>query len=367
MSPTDTTAEPGLLEHPREAFGYFQSNGVEKVVCEEKHMGSRAVVIACRSEEAALKRFGVANEGNGIIYTRTGRRFFEDRQLEAELLAHIHRALTASDYWKEFESDWFCLDCELMPWSAKAQELLQNQYAAVGSAGLAALTEVIPSLKVASARYASVGSDRMSSILQNNEQRLDRVTKYVEAYRRYCWTVRSVNDLKLAPFHLLASHGHVHADRDHLWHMQTLSRLATAVSEGPFMTTSYRLVELNDPASVEQGIKWWEDLTARGGEGMVIKPLEFAVRGKRGLVQPAVKCRGREYLRIIYGPEYDTPENLERLKQRSVGAKRSLALREFALGFEGLERFVRSEPLRRVHECVFGVLALESEPVDPRL
>ena len=84
-------------------------------------------------------------------------------------------------------------------------------------------------------------------------------------------------------------------------------------------------------------------------------------------LQPAVKCRGREYLRIIYGPEYTLPEHLERLRERGVSGKRSLALREFALGIEGLERFVQREPLRRVHECVFGVLALESEPVDPRL
>lgn len=84
--------------------------------------------------------------------------------------------------------------------------------------------------------------------------------------------------------------------------------------------------------------------------------------GRRGLVQPALKVRGREYLRLIYGPEYTLPENLERF-----GHKRSLALREFALGIEALERFVRGEPLRRVHECVFAVLALESEPVDPRL
>jgi protein phosphatase len=100
---------------------------------------------------------------------------------------------------------------------------------------------------------------------------------------------------------------------------------------------------------------------------MVVKPLEFVVRGKRGLVQPAVKCRGPEYLRIIYGPEYDAPANLIRLRARGLAAKRSLALGEFALGVEALERFVRREPLRRVHECVFGVLALESEPVDPRL
>lgn len=100
---------------------------------------------------------------------------------------------------------------------------------------------------------------------------------------------------------------------------------------------------------------------------MVVKPLEFIARGKKGLLQPAVKCRGREYLRIIYGPDYTAEANLSRLRNRGLGAKRSLALREFALGVEALERFVRREPLRRVHECVFGVLALESEPVDPRL
>jgi protein phosphatase len=98
-----------------------------------------------------------------------------------------------------------------------------------------------------------------------------------------------------------------------------------------------------------------------------VKPLDFIAKGKRGLVQPAIKCRGRDYLRIIYGPEYTAPENLARLRNRGLAAKRLLALREFALGIESLERFVRGEPLRRVHEAVFGVLALESEPVDPRL
>jgi protein phosphatase len=126
-------------------------------------------------------------------------------------------------------------------------------------------------------------------------------------------------------------------------------------------------VDVTDPADEAAATRWWEELTARGGEGMVVKPLEFIARGRRGLIQPSVKCRGREYLRIIYGPEYTAPENLERLRSRGLHAKRSLALREFALGLEALERFVRREPLRRVHECVFGVLALESEPVDPRL
>jgi protein phosphatase len=131
--------------------------------------------------------------------------------------------------------------------------------------------------------------------------------------------------------------------------------------------TASRVLDLTDTAAETAMMAWWEELTAQGGEGIVVKPLDFIARGRRGLVQPAIKCRGREYLRIIYGPEYTAPEHLARLRARQLGTKRALGLREFALGIEALERFVRREPLRRVHECVFGVLALESEAVDPRL
>ncbi|MGH2608834.1 MAG: polynucleotide kinase-phosphatase, partial [Tepidiformaceae bacterium] len=126
-------------------------------------------------------------------------------------------------------------------------------------------------------------------------------------------------------------------------------------------------VNTTDPESEAAAVAWWHEITAAGSEGMVVKPLSFVARGRRGLLQPALKVRGVEYLRIIYGPEYTLPHHLERLRERGVGGKRALALREFALGIESLERFVRHEPLYRVHECVFGVLALESEPVDPRL
>jgi len=133
------------------------------------------------------------------------------------------------------------------------------------------------------------------------------------------------------------------------------------------LTAKVGLVDLIDENSVETGVKWWEELTASGGEGMVVKPYNFIATMGAELLQPAVKCRGRECLRIIYGPEYMLEDNLTRLKKRSLSKKRNLALGEFALGMESLERFARSEPLYRVHECVFGVLAMESEPVDPRL
>ncbi len=123
MSPSETSQESGLLEHPAEALEYYRRHGVERVVCEQKHMGSRCVVIVCRDEQTARQRFGVTGcEAAGICYTRTGRPFFPDPSLEAELLGRIRQSMNAVGFWKTFETDWACLDCELMPWSAKAQE-----------------------------------------------------------------------------------------------------------------------------------------------------------------------------------------------------------------------------------------------------
>ncbi len=366
MSPCETSDVAGLLEHPTEAFAYFRGQGTPKVVCEEKHMGSRAVVVVCRDEQAARARFGIVEEEAGIVYTRTGRRFFNDPGLERQVLDRLRAALTAADLWSALETTWACLDCELLPWSAKAQDLLRTQYAAVGAAGRMALPRAVAALEQAAGRLTGEEKDRVVQVAGRYRLQEQNLGKFVAAYRQYCWPVASVADLKLAPFHLLATEGRVHADRDHVWHMETLAKVCR---EDPqlLLPTPYRVVDVTDPASQAEATEWWTKRTEEGGEGMVVKPLDFILRGSRGLVQPAVKCRGREYLRIIYGPEYTAEENLGRLRNRGLGQKRSLALGEFALGIEGLERFVRGESLRRVHECVFGVLALESEPVDPRL
>lgn len=357
MSPSETSDLPAYLEYPAEAFAYFRKNGVEKVICEEKHMGSRAVVVVCRDAVAARKRFGAADGRAGVCYTRTGRPFFRNWADEAAFISRVQSAVNNAGFWQELQTDWLCLDCELMPWSAKAQELLRTQYASVASAGIHSLQSAV---------HAAEQSPAAASLLSSYQRRLARVRKYREAYRAYCWPVRTLADYRLAPFHLLASEGGVHTSRTNRWHMETLHRLAAADSEF-LVPTPFLEVDVNDPASQEEACRWWEQLTARGGEGMVVKPLEFLSRGPKGLVQPALKCRGREYLRIIYGPEYTADDQLPRLRKRALAAKRSLALREFALGIEALERFAAREPLRCVHECVFGVLALESEPVDPRL
>ena len=360
ISPCDSSRLPDMLEHPAEVFAYYRNSGVTSVICEEKHMGSRAIVVVGRDAAAIERRFGITGEGIGACYTRTGRRFFEDPALEAQFLERVGSTLAVAGLWDELGTDWVVLDSELMPWSVKAQELLREQYAAVGAAAQVSLADAAALLRQTAARGIDTGAS-----LAGIEERLRLALLYSDAYARYCWPVTSLADIRLAPFHLLASEGQVHTDKAHLWHMDVANRLCQA-DPGLFQATSHQVVDLNGPDELE-AIRWWDELTGKGGEGMVVKPMDFIATGKRGLVQPAMKCRGAEYLRIIYGPEYTLPGNIERLRNRGLSTKRSLALREFALGEEGLRRFVEGEPLYRVHECAFAVLALESEPVDPRL
>ena len=360
ISPCDSSRLPDMLEHPAEVFAYYRNSGVTSVICEEKHMGSRAIVVVGRDAAAIERRFGITGEGIGACYTRTGRRFFEDPALEAQFLERVGSTLVVAGLWDKLGTDWVALDSELMPWSVKAQELLREQYAAVGAAAQVSLADAAALLRQTAARGIDAGAS-----LAGVEERLRLAQLYSDAYARYCWPVTSLADIRLAPFHLLASEGHVHTDKAHLWHMDVANRLCQA-DPGLFQATSHQVVDLNGPDELE-AIRWWDELTGKGGEGMVVKPMDFIATGKRGLVQPAMKCRGAEYLRIIYGPEYTLPENIERLRNRGLSTKRSLALREFALGEEGLRRFVEGEPLYRVHECAFAVLALESQPVDPRL
>ncbi|QLE74429.1 polynucleotide kinase-phosphatase [Streptomyces rectiverticillatus] len=384
MAPCATSQEEGYLEHPAEAFAAYRADGVRQVVCEEKHMGSRAVVLVGRDADAARERFGATGGASGALYTRTGRPFFDDRATAESILQRLSTAIGEAGLWDELETDWLLLDAELMPWSLKAQGLLRHQYAAVGAASGAVFPGAIAALESAAERGVDV-----SGLLERQRERAADAAAFTQAYRRYCWPVDGLDGVRLAPFQILAAQGRSLAALPHDEQLALIDPLVaaeqtteTAAEPGtePGMEpgtesgarilapTRRLVVDTEDEASVADGIRWWTELTAAGGEGMVVKPLQALVRTAGGrLVQPGVKCRGREYLRIIYGPEYTRPDNLARLRARHLGHKRSLALREYALGLEALDRLAAGEPLWRVHEAVFGVLALESEPVDPRL
>ncbi|CAL9291395.1 polynucleotide kinase-phosphatase [Streptomyces sp. SudanB182_2057] len=362
MAPTATSRVDGYLEHPQEAFAQYARDGVVRVVCEEKHMGSRAVVLVCRDAEAARRRFGVEGP-TGSLYTRTGRPFFDDERMTEEILGRLRAAVTDAGLWDELGTDWLLLDAELMPWSLKAAGLLRDQYAAVGAAAGAVFPDALAALEAAGGRGADVGA-----LLDRQRERAADAAAFTAAYRRYCWPTEGLDGVRLAPFQLLAVQGRSLAALPHDEQLALIDRLVEYDGTGLLHTTRRLYVDTGDPESVRAGVDWWLEMTGRGGEGMVVKPLGALVRDGDGrLVQPGIKCRGREYLRIIYGPEYTRPDHLARLRQRFLNHKRSLALREYALGLEALDRLADGEPLWRIHEAVFGVLALESEPVDPRL
>jgi protein phosphatase len=360
MSPVATSTADGLLEHPDQAFDHFRTEGVHAVVCEEKHMGSRAVALVCRDIDAARARFGAPGGALGMVWTRTGRPFF-DHTLMPVLVDQLRAALERAGLFDELDTPRVLLDGELLPWSVKAEQLLRDQYAAVGAAARAALPAAVSVLSAA----AGQGLD-VTGLLERTSARAANATAFTAAYRRYCWATDGLSGVRFAPFQMLASDGHAHQARPHEWHLALVDKLVAA-GDSLLAPTRRLFVDTTDPDSVARGVAWWTELTDAGGEGMVVKPAANLVRGRKGLVQPGLKVRGRDYLRIIYGPDYTEEGNLSRLRQRGLAHKRSLALREYGLGLEALDRLARGEPLWRVHECVFAVLALESEPVDPRL
>jgi protein phosphatase len=359
--PSDASNRPGLLEHPAEAFAEYRREGLDRVVCEEKHPGSRVVVILCRDEDAARRRFGAIGDGIGVCLDRTGRRFFGVPKLENDFLGRLRDGLSDSGFWEGLQTDWVCLEGSMMPRSAGPRDVVREHYAPVAAAARAGLPKALARLAEAGARGVDV-----TALLARYRERQEAASRYAEAYRRLWRPARTLADLSFAPFHLLATEGAVHADKDHVWHLETLAQ-ACGAAKGLLVSTRYRLVDLADAESEAEAVAFWEEIAGSGGDGAVIKPFAFAAQGPKGLVQPALVCRAPEALRLVYGPEYSFRENLERLRARRLGHQRSLALRELALGIEGLERFVRREPLRRVFECVFGVVAVESEAGEARL
>lgn len=311
-------------------------------------MGSRAIAVMARDEDAAERRFGVGDGTTGVIYTRTGRPFFADTKDLVERLCDASAPLFES-----LETDWLALDCELLPWSAKAIELIKSQYASVGAAARHVLPEALTVLDQAARRGLDV-----AAMAEGVARRLENALDFRDAYAAYCTPTDGLDGITLAPFQILASEGRALAlTESHEWHLAELAKL-----EGDLITqTRHRYVDLSSEQEREAATQWWLDLTASGGEGMVVKPASLS----EGRIQPGLKVRGREYLRIIYGPDYT--DSLDVVRDRQLGKKRQLARREHGLGLEALTGFVDREPLWKVHQVVFAVLALESEPVDPRL
>ncbi|WKA56678.1 metallophosphoesterase [Planococcus shixiaomingii] len=356
MSPTPKPSRlADFLEHPQEAIDYYRSNGIETLIAEKKHMGSRAVLLLFENKEAALKHTGM--ETLGIIHTRTGKRFF-DAETEQLVVERLNRELAQKDYFRKYGTDFVLLDAEVMPWNLKAKELINGQYAHVAENAILDRSSLLTKLS-----NASAGNEELKKWLGEYEQKLENAHTFRDVFQKYCWEVDGVESIQIAPFHVLAHSEETFFDKPHTWHM-AMNREFAEGSE-LFVATEFKVIR--DEASEQEVIDWWRQMTEEGHEGIVIKPESYVARNRGKLLQPAIKVRGSKYLSIIYGMDYLEPENLCCLKNRNTGKKQKMALKEFALGLEGISRFQNGESIERVHECVLATLALESDPVDPRL
>ena len=356
MSPTPaSSALDDYLEHPKEAIDYYRGQGIQTMVAEKKHMGSRGILFLFKDIESAIKHTTI--ESLGVIYSRSGKRFF-DTETEEQIVSKINLELHDKGYFDKHNTDYLILDAEIMPWNLKAKELISSQYAHVAENAILDRTKLKEKIEVVVGQ-----NDELNVWLHEYEEKLNNAHTFSEVFQKYCWTIEDINSIQIAPFHLLAHSNQTFFDQPHTWHMGMNREFAN--QSKIFVETDYKVI--TDETSEEEVIKWWNDMTSDGHEGIVIKPEFYVARNKGKLLQPAIKVRGRKYLKIIYGMDYLLPQNLNRLKSRNTGRKQKMALKEFALGVEGIQRYVQKESIERVHECVLGTLALESDIVDPRL
>ena len=354
MSPTPKTSSlSDFLEHPTEAIHYYRKNGVTKLIAQKKHMGSRAVIFVAKDKCVAKQMLNV--ESLGVITTRTGRPFFNE-QMTDKMLQAIVAELLAKNYFEQHNTSYVILDCEILPWNVKAEDLIHKQYTAVAENALMDRTHLLRKLQ-------ATNDLDVQQWINDYKGNLRNAARFDAVYKNYIWQTTDLEGIQIAPFHILAHSDETNFDKTHGWHMDIAKQLAH--NSRLFIETEYRIMETE--ADEQAVIQWWLEMTEIGHEGIVIKPFDFIATANERLLQPAIKVRGREYLRIIYGMDYTDEAILSNLKKRNANNKMRNAIKEFMLGVESLERFVRHESSARVHECVLAALALESDPIDPRL
>lgn len=354
MSPTpQTSALPDYLEHPADAFHYYKKNGIQKLIAQKKHMGSRAVIFIAKNKEVAKEL--INSDSLGYITTRTGRAFFEQKE-QQQMVENIHAELVGKNYFEQFNTNFVLMDAEILPWNLKAQSLIDQQYETVAENALMDRYKLIEKLKAT--EHVDV-----TSWMEEYTDKYKNAARFDAVFKNYCWPTNELSGIQIAPFHILAHSSSANFHQSHSWHMKMNAYLAE--NSSLFIATEYRLIESEQDE--QEVINWWKDMTENGHEGIVIKPFDFLAYHKGKLLQPAIKVRGREYLRIIYGMDYTNEDTMKKLKQRNPSRKMKNALLEFKLGLEGISRFVSLESSNRVHECALATLALESDTIDPRL
>lgn len=363
MSPVDTSNE-SYLEHISSAFEYFKERGIDQVVCESKHMGSRGILVVTRDSVTSEKLFNTTD--TVWCYTRTGRQMFTKEQ-EDYLFPKIHEILTKSGIF--YEHKWVILDSEVLPWNLKGeQHLIKNQYGNVGSSGHSALEN---SYSIVRDHLDNIKDSTPEIINSVNLLQDDLISKqnclkrYNSVYTNYVWDIKDFSSIKIAPFHIFTNNN-LNFNITHKQHLELIDNIIKYDTYNIFNKTTLISVDLNDEFQVQHAIKEWETYTEKGQEGFVVKPEKFLTFDSDNRpIQPAIKVRGRDYLYLIYGTEYT--RELDKLRKRPVKRKRATAIREYMLGLQGLLMFQQTGNIYETHRYVTAVLSIDSEPLDIRL
>lgn len=355
ISPCKASYFEDYLEHPTKAFEEYEKMGAKKLIGELKHMGSRAIILAFENEEKALEYTNQSK--TTIIYTRNGLSFFKGEDDEY-ICSKIQNLLRTNDYYKKHNTGFVLMDAEILPWNAKGSGLLTNQYLPVLDSSKSLNEHISKALENVS---------NLDAIKEEVATNLNNINKYKEQLENYCWD-SNITNIKIAPFHLLAHEKKTFFNKTHEWHLNHFNELIDMKENDLFEKTPYVIVDLASEDSKQKAIDFWLDITSKGYEGVMFKTETFIERNSEGeTILPMMKVRGKDYLRIIYGINYDNAKYLEKLRYRNVSKKRFLHYKETALSIKSVELFAMGESFEKWHDYTFANICLGNMVTDHRL
>lgn len=355
ISPCKSSDLEGYLEHPSKAFEEYSKMGAKKIIGELKHMGSRAVILAFKDKDSAMKY--TSQPKTTIIYSRRGLAFFRGAD-EEYICSKIQDLLKVNNYFEKNNTDFVLMDTEILPWNAKGSGLLTNQYLPVLDSSKSLNLNVLNCLNNIE------GLEPLKDYVQNT---MLNIYRYEEQLENYCWDT-DITNIKIAPFHVLAHKNKTFFDKKHEWHLNHFNELINMKENDLFVETPYIIVDLESEESMSKAIKFWLDVTTKGYEGVMFKTETFIETNDNGdTILPMMKVRGKDYLRIIYGINYDDKKYLDKLKNRSVSKKRFLHYKQTALAIESVKLFANGESLEKWHDYVFAGICLGNMVTDHRL
>ena len=360
ISPTKSSAQPGFLEHTEEALKYYGKKGLEHVLVEEVHGGEVVTVILGKNELTILNRFGIKGEGIGTVINSSGHRYFDSPDQEQQFLKEFRQVVDGLDLWSSLDTDWLCLTGEMVPGAGIWGDHLVNLQR-LAAAGEEDITRTTTALREAQ----QAGLDTQQLLIETTHQH-KFLQRFGETVKAYDCPAEQLQDYRFYPQTLLASEGKTYFDMDQVWHRNHWKGIGKD-QESMFSPSQYHWVDLNDADACRAVSTWFEELSSQQSAGVVVSPTHPVMEAGTDLIQPGLSVRGKEYLRTIYGPDYDHPEKLELHRVRRLKDIRQLAVRQLALGEEALIRFVEKKDLTSVYECNFALLSLQASDIDPRL